>query len=121
MGETTHNTIRAHKKRLLFDMDQQRCTPPRAAISPFAKGPAVCPPYLGNILEGGADLVFQIGTAKYGVRDALVGVIAHSCGVREPRQLRRFHARIVTENRHSVSLEELYAAQSAQNDNTRQS
>ena len=64
MGETTHNTIRAHKKRLLFDMDQQRCTPPRAAISPFAKGPAVCPPYLGNILEGGADVVLQIGTAK---------------------------------------------------------
>ena len=41
--------------------------------------------------------------------------------MREPRQLRRFHARIVTENRHSVSLEELYAAQSAQNDNTRPS
>jgi len=43
-----------------------------------------------------------------------VGVIAHSCGVREPRQLRRFHARIVTENRHSVSLEEMYAAHAAQ-------
>lgn len=26
-----------------------------------------------------------------------IGVIAHSCGVREPRQLRRFHARIVTQ------------------------
>ena len=43
-----------------------------------------------------------------------VGVIAHSCGVREPRQLRRFHARIVTENRHSVSLEDMYATHAAQ-------
>ncbi len=25
-----------------------------------------------------------------------VGIIAHSCGVREPRQLKRFHARVVT-------------------------
>jgi hypothetical protein len=50
-----------------------------------------------------------------------VGAIAHSCGVREPRQLRRFHARIVTENRHSVSLEDLYAAQSKQNDINKQS
>ncbi|RUM94163.1 MAG: FMN-binding glutamate synthase family protein, partial [Thiothrix sp.] len=37
-----------------------------------------------------------------------VGVIAHSCGVREPRELRRFHARIVTANGRSVTLEELY-------------
>jgi len=37
-----------------------------------------------------------------------VGVIAHSCGVREPRLLRRFHARKVMENGNSVSLEELY-------------
>ena len=39
-----------------------------------------------------------------------VGVIAHSCGVKEPRQLRRFHARQVTENGQSVSLEDLYSA-----------
>ena len=38
-----------------------------------------------------------------------VGVVAHSCGVREPRQLRRFHARIVTESGMSRSLDELYA------------
>jgi len=38
-----------------------------------------------------------------------VGVIAHSCGVHEPRQLRRFHARIVTGPNRSVSLEEFYA------------
>ncbi len=40
-----------------------------------------------------------------------VGVIAHSCGVREPRQLRRFHARIVTVNGQSISLDELYHSQ----------
>ena len=38
-----------------------------------------------------------------------VGVIAHSCGVREPRQLRRFHARIVTGDGRSVPLDEIYA------------
>jgi glutamate synthase domain-containing protein 2 len=39
-----------------------------------------------------------------------VGTIAHSCGAREPRQLRRFHARIVTEDGRSISLEDMYAA-----------
>ena len=38
-----------------------------------------------------------------------VGVIAHSCGVPEPRQLRRHHARIVLDNGRSVPLDELYA------------
>ena len=42
-----------------------------------------------------------------------VGVLAHSCGVHEPRELRRFHARIVIENGQSVSLEELYATNHA--------
>jgi glutamate synthase domain-containing protein 2 len=37
-----------------------------------------------------------------------VGVLAHSCGVREPRELKRFHARIVTENGKSKPLDELY-------------
>jgi glutamate synthase domain-containing protein 2 len=37
-----------------------------------------------------------------------VGVIAHSCGVHEPRQLRRFHARIVTEDGTSQALNDLY-------------
>ena len=37
-----------------------------------------------------------------------VGVIAHSCGVSEPRKLRRYHARMVTENGRSVSLADLY-------------
>lgn len=37
-----------------------------------------------------------------------VGVIAHSCGVREPRHLRRYHARMVTETGASIPLDELY-------------
>ncbi len=37
-----------------------------------------------------------------------VGVIAHSCGVKEPRQLRRFHARMVRPDGKSVPLNELY-------------
>ena len=37
-----------------------------------------------------------------------VGVIAHSCGVHEPRQLRRFHARMVRPDGKSVPLDELY-------------
>jgi len=42
-----------------------------------------------------------------------VGTIAHSCGVREPRQLRRMHARMVMEDGRSVSLEDMYARDSA--------
>ncbi len=37
-----------------------------------------------------------------------VEVIAHSCGVDEPRQLRRKHIRIVQDNGKSVPLDELY-------------
>jgi len=37
-----------------------------------------------------------------------VGVIAHSCGVRSPRELHRQHARIVQDNGLSVTLDELY-------------
>ena len=37
-----------------------------------------------------------------------VGVIAHSCGVHEPRKLRRFHARMVRPDGKSVPLDELY-------------
>lgn len=37
-----------------------------------------------------------------------VGVIAHSCGVEEPRRLCRQHARIVTDTGLSMSLEELH-------------
>ena len=37
-----------------------------------------------------------------------IGVIAHSCGVSNPRELKRFHARVVMPNSLSVSLSELY-------------
>ena len=37
-----------------------------------------------------------------------VGMIAHSCGALEPRQLRRKHARMETHSGHSESLEHLY-------------
>ena len=37
-----------------------------------------------------------------------VGIIAHSCGVREPRELLRFHARVVGNNGLSVPLNELH-------------
>ena len=38
------------------------------------------------------------------------GVIAHSCGVSNPRELKRFHARVVMPNGLSTSLSELYPA-----------
>ena len=37
-----------------------------------------------------------------------VGVIGHSCGVKEPREFRRFHARIVSQNGLSIPLDELH-------------
>ncbi len=37
-----------------------------------------------------------------------VGIIAHSCGVQEPRELRRYHARMVTDNGKSIALNELW-------------
>lgn len=37
-----------------------------------------------------------------------IGTIAHSCGVREPRRLKRYHCRIVQDNGQSVPLDELY-------------
>ena len=43
-----------------------------------------------------------------------VATIAHSCGVDEPRQLRRFHARVVMENGISMGLDELHPEQMPQ-------
>lgn len=37
-----------------------------------------------------------------------VGIIAHSCGVPEPRLLKRYHARIVLDNGRSLSMDELF-------------
>ncbi len=44
-----------------------------------------------------------------------VGVIAHSCGVREARELSRRHARIVTELGQSVPMDEFYSKAAEQN------
>ncbi len=40
-----------------------------------------------------------------------VGLIAHSCGVREPRQLRREHCRIIQDNGSSIPLDQLHPYQ----------
>ena len=37
-----------------------------------------------------------------------IGIIAHSCGVPEPRRLRRFHCRIVQDDGRSIPLNEIY-------------
>ena len=37
-----------------------------------------------------------------------IGIIAHSCGVGEPRQLKRMHARVVTGTGMSIGLDELH-------------
>ena len=42
-----------------------------------------------------------------------VGLIAHSCGVTEPRQLRRFHCRVVQDSGVSVPLNDIYPDKSS--------
>ena len=37
-----------------------------------------------------------------------VGVIAHSCGVKEPRELRRYHGHVVMQDGLSIALDELH-------------
>ena len=37
-----------------------------------------------------------------------IGVIAHACGVPEPRRLRRYHCRVVGANGQSMPLDEIY-------------
>jgi glutamate synthase domain-containing protein 2 len=37
-----------------------------------------------------------------------IGIIAHSCGVREPRALRRMHCRLVTDTGRSIPCDELF-------------
>ncbi len=40
-----------------------------------------------------------------------VGIIAHSCGVPEPRRLRRYHARMVCDNGRSQAISEIFPDQ----------
>ncbi len=37
-----------------------------------------------------------------------VGIIAHACGVRSPRELKRFHAQVVQPNGRTIALDALY-------------
>jgi glutamate synthase domain-containing protein 2 len=62
------------------------------------------------VLQRGLDPVDKAERVKHYVANMVreVGVIAHSCGVAEPRQLRRRHCRIVTAPFHSTPLSELY-------------
>lgn len=53
------------------------------------------------------DKAERVARYALGIRKE-VGVIAHSCGVNEPRRLRRFHCRIVQSDGKSVPLNELY-------------
>ncbi|MCP4410038.1 MAG: FMN-binding glutamate synthase family protein [Gammaproteobacteria bacterium] len=61
-------------------------------------------------LQGGLDPILKAERVKSYLKNMVyeIGVIAHSCGVNEPRQLQRFHARIVTANGRSIPLDELY-------------
>ena len=61
-------------------------------------------------LQTGLDPVLKAERVKNYAQNMVheVGVIAHSCGVHEPRELRRFHARMVRPDGKSIPLDELY-------------
>jgi glutamate synthase domain-containing protein 2 len=58
----------------------------------------------GLVPENKAERVYQYVTTL----EREVGIICHSCGVHEPRELTRHHVRIVCENGTSVSLADIY-------------
>jgi glutamate synthase domain-containing protein 2 len=58
----------------------------------------------GLVVETKAERVYHYSKNM----DKEIGIIAHSCGVREPRQLKRFHCRVVQDDGRSVPLNELY-------------
>jgi glutamate synthase domain-containing protein 2 len=50
-----------------------------------------------------------VRVANYGAKlEKEVGVIAHSCGVSNPRAFRRYHCRIVQADGRSIPMNELY-------------
>jgi glutamate synthase domain-containing protein 2 len=61
-------------------------------------------------LQKGLDVTVKAERVKHYVKNMVyeVGVIAHSCGVHEPRELQRMHARMVTASGSSVPLDEIY-------------
>mgnify|MGYP001818754070 CR=1 FL=1 len=58
----------------------------------------------GLVVEDKAERVYQY--SKHMQKE--IGIIAHSCGVREPRKLKRFHCRVVQDDGRSVPLDELF-------------
>ena len=58
----------------------------------------------GLVVKTKAERVYQYSKNMH----KEIGIIAHSCGVREPRQLKRFHCRVVQDDGRSVPLNELY-------------
>lgn len=63
-------------------------------------------PYLERGLDPTSKAVRVANYVKNMVHE--IGVISHSCGISDPRQLSRQHARIVTESGISKSMAELY-------------
>jgi len=61
-------------------------------------------------LQKGLDVTIKSERVAHYVENMVdaIGNVAHSCGVREPRELKRHHARVVSENNQSVSLAKLY-------------
>ena len=59
-----------------------------------------------TLVMGIGGVVVVIAHARDMVHE--VGIIAHSCGVPEPRRLRRHHCRIVPPDGRSVPLDERY-------------
>jgi glutamate synthase domain-containing protein 2 len=64
-------------------------------------------------LQKGLDPTDKAARVRHYIENMVyeVGVIAHSCGVREPRALQRYHARIVTESGRSLPLNEACSEQ----------
>ena len=58
----------------------------------------------GLVVADKAERVYQYSKNM----DKEIGIIAHSCGVPEPRRLKRFHCRIVQEDGRSVPVNELF-------------
>jgi len=58
----------------------------------------------GLVVADKAERVYQYSKSMH----KEIGIIAHSCGVREPRQLSRFHCRVVQHDGRSKPLNELY-------------
>jgi len=56
-----------------------------------------------NVEEKSVRVKNFVGKLRYGV-----GLIAHSCGVEEPRRLRRHHVRVVQDTGRSMLLSEMY-------------